>query len=806
MQTLMQDVRFAIRQFRRVPLVSAFIVATLAIGIGATTSMFSVIDTMLLRPVFHDDQQLVRLNSAFVNRGNEWSVSLPNAVDWARYSHSFSSVAWYQPTSMTLTGSGQPERIQVTAASPSLFDVVQVKPIVGRAFTDENAQPDGQRVIVLGYGLWQSHFAGDPSVVGRALEVNGRPATVIGVMPRGFAYPSGDISAYMALRATPSSWSRSSGGLSVLARMRDGITVQATQRDLDAVSRMLADEFPNDNRELSAFVRPFRQALVGDDLTKALYLLGGAVALVLIIACVNVAGLLLARASERERELAVRAALGAGRKRVVRQLLTEGILLAAFGGALGIAVAMGVVRALPAMIPASAGVPTDFVLDTRVLAFTFLLTVATGIAFSVMPALRATATDLNSLMGIRAARNSRAHERRRSALVVFEVALAVILLVATGLSLRGLGSLLHTNPGFSAEHLITGRVPLDPRSRDTTAARLFYERLVGEVRALPGTQSASLVDYSPMSGTDNFNDIAIEGRQSDKPVNVGTIMVGPDYMKTMGIPIVAGRDLSSSDVRSGPGAVVVNRALAEKLFPGENAVGKRVLFNWESGKDPYWRTIVGVYGNVLHAGLDTDKQPQRMELAVPILQLAWTVNDVEIVARTRTDPRAIVPDLRRAVSAASPTSPLYDVKTMTRLIDETSEVFLGRVLAGLLAVFGTIAVLLAALGLYGVISHSVTQRTFEIGVRTALGADRATVLRMILGQGGRLAAVGVGFGLVGAYVAARLLRSLLHGISPTDAVTLIGTCALLAAIAALATLVPALRASRIEPSVALREG
>jgi len=804
MDTISQDVRFGIRQVRRTPMVSLFIVATLAVGIGATAAIFSAVDTMLLRPIYANEHQLVTLNGAYRNRGDDWSVSLPNAADWASRSHSFSGLAWYQRASMTLNEAGSPDRIHVITTTPNLFRVLDVTPLIGRLIADENALPDGERVVVLSHGLWQTRFAGDKSVVGKPIQMNGRPATVIGVMRPEFAFPSSDIGAYMALRATPSTWARSNGGLSVIARMRPGVDVAAAQRDLGDVSRRLEAEYPGDNKDLSAKVRPFRTALVGPDLTKALYFLAGAVMLVLLIACVNVANLLLARATEREREIAVRAALGAGRTRVVRQLLTEGLVLAFLGGAGGVGIAALSVRLFPAMIPPDVELPRGFALDWRVVVFGLAVTMLTGIAFSVLPALKATATDLTALMGVRAARGGRRQRDRRSALVILEVALAVILLVSTGLAIAGLGRLLQTNPGFRPEHLLTARIPLDGPYRDSTQARLFAERLLAEIRSTPAVEAASFVDFAPLSGTNNFNDLTIEGGDPAKPVNVGTIMAGPGYLEAMGIPLLSGRDIGPNDVRAAPAIVVVNRTFADKLFPGQNPVGKRLLLTWEGGKNPTWRTIVGLYGDVRHGGLDTNKNPQRMELAVPIAQLPFTMDEVGLVVRSRTDPETLVPALRRVVNSIAPSLPLFEVHTMTSLIDRTSDVLLGRILASVLAVFGAIAMLLAALGLYGVISYSVTMRTFEIGVRSALGADRSAVVRMILGQGARLVVTGLIVGLGGANIAARVMRSLLHGVSPADPIAIGGTVAVLLAIGTLGSLLPALRASRIEPTEALR--
>jgi putative ABC transport system permease protein len=785
-------------------MLSIVIIATLAVGIGVTAALFAAVDTMLLRPIYGGEEQLVKLSGAYTNRGDDWSVSLPNAADWAARSRSFSAVAWYQRTSMTLNSDGSPDRVKVVAASPTLFTVLGVAPAIGRAFTEENARPDGERVVVLSHGLWQSRFAGDPSVVGRVIEMDGRPATVIGVVRPEFAFPSSDVSAYMALRATPSTWPRSNGGLAVLARMRRGVDSSSAQRDLDDVSRGLEQEYPRYDKDLSASVKPLRHALIGDDLTKALFLLSGAVTLVLLIACVNVANLLLARATEREREIAVRAALGAGRARVTRQLLTEGLLLAILGGVAGIAVAALAVRMLPMAIPADAELPRNFSVDWRVLAFSAVVTMLTGIAFSVLPAMKATAADLTSLMGIRSGRDGSRQRDRRGVLVGVEVALAVILLSSTALALEGLLRLLTTNPGFRTEHLLTARLPLDKPYSDTIGARQLADRLLAELRAVPGVDGASFVDFAPLSGTNNFNDIIAEGQDPTKPVNVGTIMVGPEYLRTMGIPVFSGRDVEAGGTRATEPIVAINRAMADKLFPRQDPIGKKVRFTWEGGDHPTWRTVVGVYGNVLHGGLDAEKKPQRMELAVPAAQLPFSMGELGLVIRSRSEPEALVPAIRRTVDAVAPTLPLFEVQSMTSMIGRTDDVLLGRIFAWVLALFGTIAVLLAALGLYGVISYSVAVRTFEIGVRSALGADRARVVQMIMGQGARLVVTGLVAGLGGAYAATRLLRSLLHGVSPLDPIALGGTIAVVLAVGTLASLLPALRASRIAPIEALR--
>jgi len=801
MDTISQDVRFGIRQVRRTPMVSLFIVATLAVGIGATAAIFSAVDTMLLRPIYANEHQLVTLNGAYRNRGDDWSVSLPNAADWASRSHSFSGLAWYQRASMTLNEAGSPDRIHVITTTPNLFRVLDVTPLIGRLIADENALPDGERVVVLSHGLWQTRFAGDKSVVGKPIQMNGRPATVIGVMRPEFAFPSSDIGAYMALRATPSTWARSNGGLSVIARMRPGVDVAAAQRDLGDVSRRLEAEYPGDNKDLSAKVRPFRNALVGPDLTKALYFLAGAVMLVLLIACVNVANLLLARATEREREIAVRAALGAGRTRVVRQLLTEGLVLAFLGGAGGVGIAALSVRLFPAMIPPDVELPRGFALDWRVVVFGLAVTMLTGIAFSVLPALKATATDLTALMGVRAARGGRRQRDRRSALVILEVALAVILLVSTGLAIAGLGRLLQTNPGFRPEHLLTARIPLDGPYRDSTQARLFAERLLAEIRSTPAVEAASFVDFAPLSGTNNFNDLTIEGGDPAKPVNVGTIMAGPGYLEAMGIPLVKGREFSETDRKESGMVVILNKTLADQLFPDRDPIGQRVAWTGDVlrfiGVSDEWRTVVGVVGNTKDGGLDAEP---RGIVFQPLEQEQLFGGG--LVIRAQRDPASLIPAATRLVRSIVPNDPIENVLTIPQIKDQS--VAPRRLNAVLVSSFGVLAVIIAAVGIAGVLAFSVSARTNEIGIRMSLGADSARVQRMVLAEGGILLVYGLLLGVVGALIGTRLMRGLLFGVTPNDPLTLVGVAAMMVVVGIAACWLPALRAAKIDPAVAIR--
>ena len=804
MESLLHDIRFSFRQIRRSPAFAFFIIATLAIGIGANTTIFSALNALLLRPLpYANGHELVQLSGAIKDRGNDWSVSLPNAIDWGEMNHTLSDVGFHQDASLTLARDGAtPERLSGERVSANFFDLLGASAAVGRIWTAEEAVPNAPAVIVLSNALWRRSFGADPAIVGKSINLSGNDVTVIGVMPATFNYPSDRTEFYSPIYANKVTWNRANGGLQVVGRLMSGKTVQEAQRDLNEVSKTLAQEYPGTNEELTAFVQPLRSALTGGQQTATmLYIVLGAVGLVLLIACVNVANLLLARATAREREVAVRAAMGAARWRVIRQFLTESLMLALCGGLAGALIAYWGTNALPQLIPEDAGITRDFGLDGRVLSFTIILTALTGLLFGAAPALKASSAQLTQLLGGRTGASTKARGYRRNLLVIAEVALAVVLLVSAGLMLRSFGRLTGTNPGFQAENLLTMRVSLDSRYKDVAQVLAFQDRMLAAIHAVPGVQHASTADYLPLSGTNNFNDLLIEGRPG-KPENVGSVMVGPNYARTMGIPVAVGREIDSRDAATAPGVVMVNRQFADKYFPGENPVGKRVAFGWESSDSPGWRTIVGVFGNVLHGGLDTEVP--RTEVYAPITQLPWRMGAMHVAVRTQGDPVAALDGVRRAIWSVDPALAVYETRTMDRMIHDSNGVFLSRLLAGALGMFGAIALLLAAIGLYGVISYSVAQRTYEIGVRAALGADTSAVLNMVLRQGLKLVGVGLGIGLIASFGATRVLASMLYGVKPTDPVSFAGMSLLLVAVATVATVIPARRAARIDPILALR--
>jgi putative ABC transport system permease protein len=800
-QGLMQDLRYSLRQIRRSPGFSFFVVATLAVGIGANTTIFSAANTLLVKPLpWEGSERMVRLYGAYEGRGNEWSVSLPNAEDWRALSTVFDDVAWYQGASVSVADEGTPERLVGVRSSANLLGLLGARPLIGRAYSADETHPDGERVVVLSHGLWQRRYAGAPDVLGRTISLSGLPHTIVGVMPEDFAFPSSQSELYLPLRSTSGTWNRANGGLQLLGRLREGVTIEQAQADMNGVSARLAAEHPSTNADLSAFIRPLRDALYGGGSTSlTIYLLLGGVAFVLLIACVNVANLLLARATSREREIAVRAAIGAGRGRVVRQLVTESLVLAAFGGAAGVLLAVWGVRALGSVVPATSGLPSTFAIDGVVLGFTAALVVLTGVLFGLAPAVQTARVELTTLMGGRTGASSRRRGRSRAALVIAEVALASILLVCAGVMIRSMVGLLGTDPGFRADNVLTLRVALDASYESAEQVSAFQQQVLERLRTLPGAVEAGAVDFIPLGGTNNYNDFHIEG--VDGNLNAGSLMVSPGYIEAMSIPLLRGRTFTAQDAAGSMPVVVISRGLAERYWPGEDPVGRRLLTGWEGGANPNWRTIIGVVGDVRHGGLDNDP---RAEFYIPFAQLPWAARSLTFAVRTQMDPNGIAAAGRDAVWSIDPKQPVYDVRTMDRLVRESNSVVVPRLMAGALAIFGMLALLLAALGLYGVISYNVAQRTYEIGVRAALGARSTDVLALVLRQGMALVAIGLGIGLAGALAVTRLLRSLLFEVSPTDPVAFAGMAGVLLVVAVVATIVPARRAAGIDPMSALR--
>jgi predicted permease len=808
MSSLVQDLRYGLRVLARSPGSSAIAIVALALGIGANTAIFSLVEAVLLEPLpYRDPGRLVQVweDASFV--GFPKNTPAPaNYVDWREQNQVFEDMAASREASFTLTGGDAvPEMVVGSRVTANLFPVLGVEPALGRTFTADEDRPDGPRVAVLSHRLWQRRFGGARDVIGRTVDVNGRPATIVGVMPRAFVYPEREHEVWMPMAFTPEARaSRGSHYLQVVARLAPGATLDAARADMAAIAARLERDHPATNRQLGATVFPLSDEVLGER-RDAVVLLVVAVGCVLLIACANVANLLLGRATARRREIAVRVALGAGRLRIVRQLLTESVLLSLAGGVLGLGVALWSFDLLATLVPrgASHGAAVD--LDARVLAFTAALSVLTGLVFGVAPALAVTRQDLgDELKGAAGHGVGPAHRRLRGALVVSEIALAFLLLVGAGLMLQAFARVRALDPGFRPEGVLTARTTLpSPRYDDAARRHAFYDAVLARVEALPGVVSAGYTAYLPLTNRGGTNSFTIEGRPAPEGVvnDANYRVVTPGYLPTMGIPLRAGRGIEARDTAQAPRIVVVNEAFAAKYLPGEEPTGKRLRLGGPRSEEP-WLTIAGVVGDVRQMGLEVDA---RAEMYFPHWQVeehsAFSPKD--LVVRAAGDPMALADAVRRAVWAVDPLQPVSDVRPLEALLDE--ELSSRTVQSSLLGGFAALALVLASLGIYGVLAYTVAQRRREIGIRMALGAKRSGVVRMVVGQGLVLWAIGIAIGLVAALAATRALAALLYGVSATDPLTFAAVALALGAVAFVASWIPARQAARVDPMIALRD-
>jgi putative ABC transport system permease protein len=809
MGTFLQDLRYGFRMLMKRPGFTAVAVVALALGIGANTAIFSVVNGVLLRPLpFKEPGRLVAVwetnaqTGTEVNNRNE--VALPNFLDWREQNRVFEQLAALTYASVNLTGTAEPERIQSAVVTTNMFQTLGVEPAQGRAFLPEEENVKSQRAVVISHGLWQRRFGSDPGLVGRTLTLNGNPTTVVGIMPQGFQlqFPvSMAVDMWLPMRidqaAAPD---RNYHYLYVLGRMKPGVTVEQAQSGMSAIMGQLQQQYPETNAAKGANVIPLHKQLVGD-VEPYLYVLFGAVGFVLLIACANVANLLLARTSARQKEVAIRTALGASRLRLVRQLLTESIMLAVMGGGLGLLIAYWGIDLLIALSPSDVPRLGEIGLHGPVFAWTLLVSLLTGMLFGLAPALQASKPDLNEALKESGGRGTGGLKtsRLRSLLVVSEVALALVLLISAGLMIRSLLALQRTNPGFETKNLLTMNISL-PRQkyRESKQSILFFDQLIERIRGVPGVQAVGGCDPLPLSGSDGTTGFVVEGGPSlalaERP-EVGSRTVTPDYFRAMGIPLVKGRALTEADREDRPRALLINEALARKYFPGEDVIGKRLGFG-EPEKQVWWE-VVGVVGNVRHKRLDREAKP---EVYFPYQQQPH--NFLSLVVRTAQDPAAMAGAVRSQVLSLDPDQPVFDIKTMDERLSNT--VSQSRFITLLLAAFSGLALCLSAVGVYGVMAYTVAQRTHEIGIRVALGAQSGDVLRLVLAQGMKLTLIGVGLGLGAALLLTRVMASLLYGVTATDPLTFIAVAALLSAVALLACFIPARRALKVDPIVALR--
>jgi putative ABC transport system permease protein len=799
MQTLWQDVRYGFRRLLKNPGFTIVAVITLALGIGANTAIFSVVNAALLRPLpYAQADQLMMVFSRNNQQRRNW-VAYPDLQDWRRQSQLFSEFSAFTSQSVNFTGRDEPARLIGSFVSANFFKLLQVEIAQGRGFQPREDEPGAAAVAVLSYGLWRDRFGGDPKMLGQSLNLNGQPFTIVGVLPPDFQFSWGAAEVWMPFQTYPNfSLERGTASAAVLGRLKPGVTVEQAQTEMETISKRLAEAYPATNENRSAVVMPFQSVLVEDSRTALLVLLG-AVGFVLLIACANVANLMLARAVTRQKEMALRAALGASRLRLARQLLTETLLLSLLGAALGLLIGRWSISALAANSPANLPSTVNINLDWTVLGFTLAVAVLTGIVFGLAPALRFSRPNVHDALkqGGKTSNAGSGRNRLRGALVITQVALALALLIGSGLMIRSFLKLSGVNPGFNPKNLLTMEYRV-PRSKYPESYQQwdFHRQVVERVRALPGVQSAAVVLALPHSGNGGstifFPLDRPEAPKGQEPRALRNL-ADTYYFQTMQIPLLRGRVFTDQDGAEAPLSVVINQTFANRYWPNENPVGKQLRFPENNSVG----SIVGVVGDVKHGSLDEPDAPQ---LYVPFAQRPFIF--ATLIARTQTEPLSLANAVRGAVWSVDKDQPVWKVRTMEFLLDRSANQ--NSFVIMLLGAFSALALLLAAVGIYGVISYSVSQRTQEIGVRLALGAQKNDIYKLVVGQGLLLTLLGVAAGLLASWGLTRFLSDLLFGVSPTDAPTFAGISLSLIAVALLASYLPARRAMKVDPLIALR--
>jgi len=809
MGTFYQDLRYSLRNLAKSPLFTAVALLTLALGIGANTAIFSVVNAVLLRALpYADPDRLV----TFIREGHSGQSSA-NFLDWKRDNHAFENMGAVEGWSPNLTGIDKPEQVSAMHITSDVFPVLGVKPIMGRTFTPDEDHVGKDREVVLSYGFWQRLFGGSKDVLGRTVEFNGEPYTVIGVMPSNFrfAFPSwaNRTEVWGPLPVNPED--RVVNSKRLFARLKPGVSLEQARAEMATITARLEKQFPGTNRDL--VVTSLKEQVVGD-IRPAILVLLGAVGFVLLIACANIAHMMLARASTREREIAVRTALGASRARILRQFLTESALLAVVGGVVGVLIANWGLRALLAWAPEEITQFGSITLDARVLIFALAISIGTGLAFGLAPALQNSALNLiDSLKeGTRGAGLGKHSSRVRSLLVSSEFALALVLLAGAGLMIRTFLALSAIDPGFNPHHLLTMIVSV-AGAKDTAAKDRsgFYQRALEQIHTLPGVVSASAINHLPLAGDDWDLPFFIEGRPTPRrgegPDGTYRVVL-PGYFGTMNISLLRGRDFTEHDNQSAPGVIIINEFLANRYWPGEDPIGKRIAVGLDQNGNPSkdWFTIVGITQNVVRRDWNA---PPDGEYYLPFLQSPTYSGGTSpfskymtFVVRTAVDAAAQTAAVENAIRSQDKTVTISEVQTMEEVVAETNAQ--PRFYLYLLAAFAAVALVLAAVGIYGVMSHSVSRRTHELAVRMALGAQREEVMRMVVRESMLLALMGGAVGLVGALALSPLMKSLLYGVRATDPVTLAIAAGVLGVVAMMASYIPARRTTKVDPIVALR--
>jgi len=814
--TLLQDVRYALRGLLKRPGFTAVAIGSLALGIGANTSIFSVVNAVLLRPLSYPDSKhlmvLWETNSqqvaSLINSQNRNQVAPGNFVDWNSRNHVFEGMAAVRFLNFNLTATDSPERIPGAIVSPNFFSVMGMSAAVGRTFQPEDTQSgNAERVVVLSQQLWQRRFGSNHSVTGQKLTLNNETFSIIGVMPAGFQYPE-DAELWVPARlvvpeppgaapnANPTT-NRLLHYLLVVGRLKPEVTPSQAQAEMNTIAANLQKQYPDTNGSIGTRVAPMQEEIVGDIKPKLRILLG-VVGLVLLIACANLANLLLARGNSIRREIALRLALGARRSRVIRQLMTESIVLGVLGGIVGLLLAYLGIRLLVSLSPTEIPRLDEIGVDGRVLAWTLVISFATGLISGLVPALQSSKPNLNETLqeGGRGADTSHRH-RVRSVLVVAEVALTLILLVGAGLLIKSFKNLQQVDAGFRVDNVLTMRIALPaykyPKEDQSLA---FTTELIDHIKNLPGVTSVGITTALPLSRVEAASSFTLEGHPvanaADLPL-ANWRVVSPEYFGVLGIPVLQGRTFTERDNQNAPKVVLINQALVRTFFANEDPIGKRLVI----GTDKAPSEIVGVVGDVRHSGLDAEFKPEIYGNYLQTVRPVYT-----LVVRTQADPSAMVRTIRNQVQSIDKDQPVYSVKTMKELRSESLAEL--RFNTYMLTLFATVALLLAAVGIYGVISYATARRTHEIGIRMALGAQPLNVLKLVLGHGMILAGLGIIIGLAASFALTRVLTTLLYSVSPTDPLTFVLVSILLALVALFATYIPARRATRVDPTTALR--